>query len=112
MTEVAIICFFSESGEVDPTQEQEDQPKQMTLDEWKALQKTERSKPLYKLRKAGEGEEGSQWNKGTALTKKKEVDGEEGEEEEDEEDEVGVWPEHTIYTCILCCQKLARDFTH
>lgn len=58
----------------------EEERKELTLDEWKAL-KGNRSKPTYNLRKAGEGEDLSQWKKMYALTKKK-------EEEEDEEEEV------------------------
>ncbi|XP_046332587.1 plasminogen activator inhibitor 1 RNA-binding protein-like isoform X1 [Haliotis rufescens] len=76
---------LNESAEGEqPAGESEDQPKQMTLDEWKALQKNERSKPKYKIRKAGEGEE-AQWSKGTAYTKKR--TGSEDEDEEDEDDE-------------------------
>jgi len=54
---------------------------EMTLDEWKAMQGT-RQKPQYNLRKAGEGEDPSQWKKMHALQKKKpgEEDGEEDEE--------------------------------
>ncbi|XP_026289178.1 plasminogen activator inhibitor 1 RNA-binding protein isoform X2 [Frankliniella occidentalis] len=58
----------------------EEEPQELTLDEWKALQKS-RSKPQYNLRKAGEGEDPSQWKKMYALDKKKE----ELEAEEDEE---------------------------
>lgn len=58
----------------------EEERKELTLDEWKALKGT-RSKPQYNLRKAGEGEDLSQWKKMYALQKKK-------EEEEDEDDEV------------------------
>lgn len=56
----------------------EEERKELTLDEWKAL-KGNRSKPQYNLRKAGEGEDLSQWKKMYALQKKK--------EEEDEDDE-------------------------
>lgn len=58
----------------------EEERKELTLDEWKAL-KGIRSKPQFNLRKAGEGEDLSQWKKMYALQKKK-------EEEEEEEEEV------------------------
>lgn len=56
----------------------EEEQKEMTLDEWKA-QKAVRAKPQYNIRKAGEGEDPSQWKKMYALNKKKE-----GEEEVNE----------------------------
>ncbi|XP_064551460.1 intracellular hyaluronan-binding protein 4.S [Drosophila montana] len=49
---------------------EEDESKQMTLDEWKAL-KDQRAKPNYNLRKAGEGVDNSEWKKMTVLSKKK-----------------------------------------
>ncbi|KAH8417111.1 hypothetical protein KR222_003671, partial [Zaprionus bogoriensis] len=52
---------------------EEDDSKQMTLDEWKAL-KEQRAKPNYNLRKAGEGVDNSEWKKMTVLSKKKEQD--------------------------------------
>ncbi|KAG8325920.1 Plasminogen activator inhibitor 1 RNA-binding [Homalodisca vitripennis] len=70
----------AEEGET-PAQIEEER-KELTLDEWKAL-KGNRSKPQYNLRKAGEGEDLSQWKKMYALQKKK-------EEEEEEEEEVTV----------------------
>lgn len=42
----------------------------MTLDEWKKLQ-GERQKPQYNLRKAGEGEDLTQWKNMRELQKKK-----------------------------------------
>ncbi|KAG8236834.1 hypothetical protein J437_LFUL017118 [Ladona fulva] len=55
-------------------------PQELTLDEWKALRGT-RQKPTFNIRKAGEGEDLTQWKKMYALKKK------EGEEEEEEEEE-------------------------
>lgn len=52
---------------------EEDDSKQMTLDEWKAL-KDQRAKPNYNLRKAGEGEENVEWKKMIVLGKKKDLD--------------------------------------
>ncbi|XP_062123789.1 LOW QUALITY PROTEIN: SERPINE1 mRNA-binding protein 1 [Drosophila sulfurigaster albostrigata] len=50
---------------------EEDESKQMTLDEWKAL-KDQRAKPNYNLRKAGEGGvENAEWKKMIVLGKKK-----------------------------------------
>uniref|UniRef100_U5EZS8 Putative vasa intronic protein n=1 Tax=Corethrella appendiculata TaxID=1370023 RepID=U5EZS8_9DIPT len=49
----------------------EDDVKEMTLDEWKAQKAAVRSKPQYNLRKAGEGEDGKQWENMVALDKKK-----------------------------------------
>ncbi|XP_014256726.1 plasminogen activator inhibitor 1 RNA-binding protein-like isoform X2 [Cimex lectularius] len=59
---------------------QEEERKELTLDEWKAL-KAPKQKPTYNLRKAGEGEDPSQWKKMYALQKKKDGDDEEEEEE-------------------------------
>ena len=59
----------------------EEETRELTLDEWKALRQT-RAKPQYNLRKAGEGEDLSRWKKMYALEKKKE-DAEDNEEEED-----------------------------
>ncbi|KAH8330304.1 hypothetical protein KR067_000984, partial [Drosophila pandora] len=50
---------------------EEDDSKQMTLDEWKAL-RDQRAKPNYNLRKAGEGVDNSEWKKMVVLSKKKE----------------------------------------
>ena len=75
--------FCSESGEAEPGGEEEP-ARQMTLDEWKALQKQNRTKVDYNIRKAGEGEDNNKWKKGVAYTKKKE----ECDEDDDEEEEV------------------------
>lgn len=47
----------------------EEEPKELTLDEWKA-QRAGRVKPQYNIRKAGEGEDPSQWKKMYELRKK------------------------------------------
>lgn len=60
----------------------EEEAKELTLDEWKALRQT-RAKPTFNLRKAGEGEDLSRWKKMYALERKKEDDEEEEEEEYD-----------------------------
>ena len=69
----------------DPSSEDkpiEEEAQVLTLDEWKAL-RSNREKPKYNLRKAGEGEDLSRWKKMYALEKKKEGTEEEEEEEED-----------------------------
>ena len=43
-------------------------PKEMTLDEWKAMQDKERTKVEFNIRKANEG---ADWNKGFVLHKSK-----------------------------------------
>ncbi|XP_029167558.1 plasminogen activator inhibitor 1 RNA-binding protein-like [Nylanderia fulva] len=60
----------------------EEETRELTLDEWKAL-RSNRAKPQYNLRKAGEGEDLSRWKKMYALEKKKEGNEEEEDEEED-----------------------------
>lgn len=46
----------------------EEGPKEMTLDEWKAMQGKERAKVEFNIRKANEG---ADWNKGFVLHKSK-----------------------------------------
>lgn len=53
-----------------PKEESIVEPKVLTLDEWKAQQELKRTaKPQYNIRKAGEGEDLSQWEKMVALKK-------------------------------------------
>lgn len=59
-----------------PAVPEEEEVKELTLDEWKAL-RGERSKPQYNIRKANEGEDISQWKKMVVLNKKKDGDSEE-----------------------------------
>uniref|UniRef100_A0A6P4ER21 Translation initiation factor IF-2 n=1 Tax=Drosophila rhopaloa TaxID=1041015 RepID=A0A6P4ER21_DRORH len=55
---------------------EEDESKQMTLDEYKAL-RDQRAKPNYNLRKAGEGAvDNAEWKKMVVLSKKKESNSE------------------------------------
>ncbi|KAG5893970.1 hypothetical protein JTB14_006575 [Gonioctena quinquepunctata] len=65
----------------------EEEPKELTLDEWKA-QRSFRTKPQYNIRKAGEGEDPSQWKKMFELRKK-----EKEEESEEEEYDVSEYPQ-------------------
>lgn len=48
----------------------EEEPKEMTLDEWKAQRQAQLVQPQYNLRKAGEGEDNAQWDKMKRLDKK------------------------------------------
>lgn len=48
----------------------EEGPKEMTLDEWKAMQDKERAKVEFNIRKPNEGADG-QWKKGFVLHKSK-----------------------------------------
>ncbi|KAG7307411.1 hypothetical protein JYU34_007599 [Plutella xylostella] len=63
----------------------EEEPRELTLDEYKALRNAQRTAPQWNLRKAGEGEDLSQWKNLVVLEKKKEAEKVEEEEEEDEE---------------------------
>uniref|UniRef100_A0A6M2DHR3 Putative plasminogen activator inhibitor 1 rna-binding protein-like isoform x4 n=1 Tax=Xenopsylla cheopis TaxID=163159 RepID=A0A6M2DHR3_XENCH len=70
----------------------EEEPKELTLDEWKAQRAALRQKPNYNLRKAGEGEDLTQWKKMYALDKKKEGV-EEGETDDELEYDAAEYPQ-------------------
>jgi len=76
---------LNESGEA-AVKEEDDEAKEMTLDEWKAAQKQSKLKQTFNLRKAGEGVDSKQWEKGVAYTKKKDDDEYEDESESEDED--------------------------
>jgi len=62
---------------------EEDEPKTLTLDEWKA-QQSRKEEPKFNLRKAGEGQDlDPKWKKGMKYQKFKETN------QEEDEDEVG-----------------------
>lgn len=66
----------------------EEDEKQMTLDEWKAMQQRERAKPAFNIRKPGEGvQTAPEWKKMVVYKKKVNEEGQEEDDEEDEEDE-------------------------
>ncbi|XP_046964602.1 plasminogen activator inhibitor 1 RNA-binding protein-like [Vanessa cardui] len=68
----------------------EEEPRELTLDEYKALRNAQRTAPQYNLRKAGEGEDLSQWKNLVMLEKKKEG----GEDDEsDEEYDIADYPQ-------------------
>ncbi|CAI9727240.1 Hypothetical predicted protein [Octopus vulgaris] len=74
----------AETTEANPEVPDEEQiVKQMTLDEWKALEKKNRVKTEFNIRKPNEGVDESQWKK-TYVLKKKESDDEDEDEDEDE----------------------------
>ncbi|XP_033937423.1 SERPINE1 mRNA-binding protein 1 isoform X4 [Pseudochaenichthys georgianus] len=58
----------SENKENEVEEVKEEGPKEMTLDEWKAVQDKERAKVEFNIRKANEG---ADWNKGFVLHKSK-----------------------------------------
>ena len=89
--EVDLTCVAGvhdrEGGESAAAVSKEDEePKEMTLDEWKALQDQKRVKATFNIRKAGEGVDNNQWKKGIAYQKKSQGDDEEEESEEEEEE--------------------------
>ncbi|XP_072295280.1 SERPINE1 mRNA-binding protein 1-like isoform X2 [Eucyclogobius newberryi] len=61
----------SENKENEAEEVKEEGPKEMTLDEWKAVQDKERAKVEFNIRKANEG---ADWNKGFVLHKSKAED--------------------------------------
>ncbi|XP_061094780.1 SERPINE1 mRNA binding protein 1a isoform X2 [Conger conger] len=61
----------SENKENEVEEVKEEGPKEMTLDEWKAMQDKERAKVEFNIRKANEGDDDSQWKKGYVLHKSK-----------------------------------------
>ncbi|KAL1493013.1 hypothetical protein ABEB36_011158 [Hypothenemus hampei] len=85
-TEVQNDTDKKETSEVEKSLVEEE-PKELTLDEWKA-QRAGRIKPQYNIRKAGEGEDPSQWKKMFELKKK-----EKEEESEEEEYDASEYPQ-------------------
>ncbi|XP_041126015.1 plasminogen activator inhibitor 1 RNA-binding protein-like isoform X1 [Polyodon spathula] len=63
----------SENKENEAEEVKEEGPKEMTLDEWKAMQDKERAKVEFNIRKPNEGAD-SQWKKGYVLHKSKSED--------------------------------------
>ncbi|XP_069794510.1 SERPINE1 mRNA-binding protein 1-like isoform X2 [Narcine bancroftii] len=61
----------SENKENEVEEVKEEGPKEMTLDEWKAMQDKERAKAEFNIRKPNEGCDSSQWKKGFVLRKPK-----------------------------------------
>uniref|UniRef100_A0A1A9X291 Hyaluronan/mRNA-binding protein domain-containing protein n=1 Tax=Glossina brevipalpis TaxID=37001 RepID=A0A1A9X291_9MUSC len=67
----------------------EEEVKELTLDEWKAQQQ-QRAKPQFNIRKAGEGEDTSQWKKMIVLNNNKKK---ENESEEELEYDPAMYPQ-------------------
>ena len=84
-------CFSESTEAVQETEPAEPEgPKEMTLDEWKALQNKDhdlKTKTTFNIRKAGEGVDDAQWKK-TYVLSKKTLHSE--EEEEEESDDVSI----------------------
>jgi len=72
-------------AEGEETKTEEEQAREMTLDEYKAMQKAAKARPAFNIRKAGEGENQAQWKKTYVLKKKVEEEADDDEEEDDEE---------------------------
>nr|CAH7751821.1 unnamed protein product [Callosobruchus chinensis] len=70
----------------------EEEPKELTLDEWKA-QRAGRAKPVYNIRKAGEGEDPSQWKKMYELRKKENEEKSFDQESSEEEYDASEYPQ-------------------
>jgi len=90
----------SENKENEVEEVKEEGPKEMTLDEWKAMQDKERAKVEFNIRKANEG---ADWNKGFVLHKSKAED-KKGELIEPEIEEPKLDDEHHF-------RKPANDIT-
>ena len=70
----------------EPDEPVEEEPKELTLDEYRAMQSALRpssGKPQFNIRKAGEGCDDKQWKKTYVLAKKK-IDDDESDEDESE----------------------------
>lgn len=82
--------FSSEKPEGEEAAEgeqvEDDSAKEMTLDEYKAMQASGRTKTSFNIRRAGEGVDDQQWKKTYALSSKKKHDSDEEEESEEEEE--------------------------
>lgn len=72
--------------EPEPVEEVEPEPEQLTLEEYKAAQESNRMKNQFKVRKANEGADSKQW-KGTVALQRKKKSEESSEEEYTDDDE-------------------------
>ncbi|CAM9666900.1 unnamed protein product [Lampetra fluviatilis] len=66
----------NKENETDETKDEEEGSKEMTLDEWKAVQEKARAKAQFNIRKPGEGCDSAQWGKSYVMRKTKPVEGE------------------------------------
>lgn len=67
-----LCCYRGQDEEVEEEGEK-NEPKEMTLEEWKEIQEKFRAKINYEVRKPGEGEKKGQW-KNTRVLEKAEED--------------------------------------
>ena len=74
-----------------PAAPAEEEPRELTLDEYKALRNAQRTQPQYNLRKAGEGEDLSQWKNLVPLERKKEATAD--DDDSDEEYDIADYPQ-------------------
>lgn len=81
----------NQNPNAEPTEEEapaeEEGPKEMTLDEWRAMQTQSRAQTTFNIRKPGEGVNNDQWKKTYILKKKAEAKNQDSEEEESDEEE-------------------------
>lgn len=89
-TEPPAAAGDAKDSDAERTAPVEEEPKELTLDEYKALRLANRQKPQYNLRKAGEGEDLSQWKNMIVLEKKKEGG---DDDESDEEFDLSDYPQ-------------------
>ena len=88
------LIYSDETTEMEKTEAEEE--KQLTLDEWKALQERGRAKPTFNIRKPGEGcQTAPEWKKMYVL-KKKVVD-EDGDEDDEEYEEVDTTSSSSLF---------------
>jgi plasminogen activator inhibitor 1 RNA-binding protein len=87
-TDVETTPTGEEQPAVDAEVTEAEDEKQLTLDEWKAMQERERAKPAFNIRKPGEGcQTAPEWKKMVVLKKKVNDEDQDEEEEEEEEDD-------------------------
>lgn len=77
----------TESANPEGGEAEDDEAKQMTLEEWKKINETNRMKSEFKVRKANEGADMSQWKGAQVYKKKPGADSDDEEEEETDEDD-------------------------
>ncbi|XP_034743356.1 plasminogen activator inhibitor 1 RNA-binding protein isoform X1 [Etheostoma cragini] len=98
----------SENKENEVEQPKNEGPKEMTLDEWKAMQDKERTKVEFNIRKPNEGAD-SQWKKGYVLHKSKSEDRPVGAVIEAAETETEPTPVYNKVPAALTLQQGTPD---
>lgn len=87
-TIIIVIKIVNCSESTEAVKEEEEGPKEMTLDEWKAMQAKNKASVSFNVRKAGEGVDDAQWKKTYELKKK--VVEEAHDDSDEEEDDVCI----------------------